>query len=122
MFLVHLVKILVLDDFYSFLDFWFFHLPQKIFRKTLDFIYSIDADIKIKSHFKNFFTPFYGEKSFILLLVSIPFRTLIIILGSLFYSIIIISSLVLILILTLTPIIFFLIFLNILNHGVLLRK
>lgn len=125
MVLVHLLKIFILDDFYSFLDFWFSHLPQKFLRKAIDLIYSLDAEIKIKSHFKNFFKPFYGKKGFILVILSLPFRILIITLGSLFYSLILLTALFFILFFTILPIGLLLVFLNslkIINYGVLFRK
>lgn len=122
MFVFHLLKILFLDDFYSFLDFWFYHLPKNIFRKTINLIYSIDTNIGIRAHFRNIFKPFYGEKSFLLLLISLPFRILIILSGTILYSTLISLSLLLILFTTFSPVILFLIFLNILDYGILFRK
>lgn len=118
----HLLKILFLDDFYSFLDFWYYHLPKKIFQKVIDFIYFLDADIGIKSHFRNIFKPFYGEKFFILLLISLPFRILIIVIGTIFYSFFMFTAIFLIIIVITLPIFLFLIFINVIDYGILLRK
>ncbi|MER3406812.1 MAG: hypothetical protein C4278_00020 [Patescibacteria group bacterium] len=120
MILIEILNILILEDFFRFIDFWFYHTPRKIFRKTIDFIYSIEPDIGVKSNFRNLFKPLYGYKDFVLLLASLPFRILRIISGSLLYSFLLVFTILIILIWLLIPIIFLILFLK--QYEFLFRK
>jgi len=117
------LKILFLDDLFAFLDFWFYHLPRQIFQKTIDLVYSLDAEIGIKAHFRQIFKPFYGAKGFILLVASLPFRLGIILFGTLFYSLIFLGAFLITIFLLFLPLLGLLAFISLFNHaGIYFRK
>lgn len=52
-------QLFFLEDFYLFLDFWFYHLPKNLFRQVVDLIYLSQHDFGFKKNFRHLFRPFY---------------------------------------------------------------
>lgn len=81
-----ILKALILDDLIDFLDFYFHHFPQKILRKYFDNIYSWESSIKLRANLRNFFKPLYGDYSVLGRVIGLVYRTISILFGTIFYS------------------------------------
>lgn len=86
--------LLIIEDFYYFLDYWFYHQPKNFFRQTLERIYVTQHDLGFKRTFRTLFKPFY----------LFPLKIIYLLFLSLIYFLYLVISSVLIFFLTLLPI------------------
>ncbi|GBD34764.1 hypothetical protein HRbin35_00512 [bacterium HR35] len=57
--LINLFYLLIIEDFYYFLDYWFYHQPKNFFRQALERIYITQHDLGFKKNLRTLFKPFY---------------------------------------------------------------
>ena len=113
--IINILKILILDDLITFIDFWFFHFPKILIRNYFNQIYSFDQSLKLKSNLRNITKPLYGDYSIIGYFISFPYRILRVFLAFLFYLFLAIFYIIFLLAWVGFPIFLIL-------HGILLSK
>jgi hypothetical protein len=89
-----ILRALILDDIIDFLDFWFYHFPQRIIRNFFDQVYLWDKNLKVKANLRNLTKPLYGEYTIIGYLITFPYRFFKIFVGLLIYFLIFIFYLI----------------------------
>lgn len=82
---MNFLKVIFLDDLIDFLDFWFYHFPQRMIRSFFDFVYYTDKFFTLRANIRNFTKPLFGDYSPIGYVISFIYRSFKIITGCLIY-------------------------------------
>jgi len=110
-----ILRALILDSLIDFLDFWFYHSPQRMIRSFFDQIYIWDKNLKVRANLRNINKPLYGDYSVIGYFIAFPYRVLRIFFGFFIYFFIFIFYLIFLLVWISLPIF-------LLGYGIFLSK